>query len=234
MVCRSLTSRPPPIARLAVSLAEYAKRFAATPGKFLDDARAAPAQYHNGLTVAKTFALAIDEAAKLHPAAEPLIVYAALLAPEPIPLYLFSEGREKFGEPLFSALADDGLDEAVAALLAFALVDRETIPDEREPAIGTDCIRLHRLVRQVAAVRREGELGANPTRALIAALAEVYPENVMYNPSTWPRARRLDALAIGLVAGDTPPPDGAEIAVGYLLNQLSSYRQIALAAYAQA
>jgi TIR domain len=130
--------------RLGISLADYAERFAATPGKFLDDARAAPAQYHNGLTVAKTFALAIDEAAKLHTAAEPLIVYAALLAPEPIPLYLFSEGREKFGEPLVSALTDDGLDEAVAALRAFALVHRETIPDEREPAIGTDCVRLHR------------------------------------------------------------------------------------------
>ncbi len=56
------------------------------------------------MTVAKSFALAIDEAAKLHPAAEPLIVYAALLAPEPIPLFLFAEARKKFGEPLASAL----------------------------------------------------------------------------------------------------------------------------------
>ena len=87
--------------------------------------RDAPAEYHDRLTVAKTFALAIDEAAKVHPAAEPLIVHAALLAPEPIPLFLFNEARGKFGEPLASALADDGLDEAVAALRAFALVDRE-------------------------------------------------------------------------------------------------------------
>jgi hypothetical protein len=71
--------------------------------------------------VAKTFALAIDEAAKLHPAAEPLIVHAALLAPEPIPLFLFSQGREKFGEPLATVLEGDGLDEAVAALRTFAL-----------------------------------------------------------------------------------------------------------------
>ena len=67
------------------------------------------------MTVAKTFALAIEEAAKLHPAAEPLIVHAALLAPEPIPLFLFAEAREKFGEPLATSLAGDGLDEAVAA-----------------------------------------------------------------------------------------------------------------------
>jgi hypothetical protein len=76
-----------------------------------------------------------------------LIVHAALLAPEPIPLFLFAEAREKFGEPLASALEGDGLDEAVAALRTFALLDRETIADEREPEIMTDTIRLHRLVR---------------------------------------------------------------------------------------
>ena len=121
----------------------------------LDTARDAPAEYHDRLTVAKTFALAIDEAARLHPGAEPLIVHAALLAPEPLPLFLFAEAREKFGQPLASALAGDGLDEAVAALRAFALVDREPIADERDPTLTTDCIRLHRLVRQVAAARRE-------------------------------------------------------------------------------
>jgi hypothetical protein len=102
--------------RLGISLSDYTSRFAAEPGKYLGDERVVPEQYHNGLTVSKTFAIAIDEAAKLHPAAEPLIVYASLLAPEPIPLFLFSEAREKFAEPLASLLKDDGLDEAVGAL----------------------------------------------------------------------------------------------------------------------
>ena len=93
--------------RLGIPLAEYAKRFEATPARLLDAEKDAPAEYHDGLTVAKTFALAIEEATKLHPAAEPLIVHAALLAPEPIPLFLFSEAREKLGNPA-SALADDG------------------------------------------------------------------------------------------------------------------------------
>ena len=90
--------------RLEVSLVDYRSRFEAAPARLLDNARDAPAEYHNRLTVAKTFALAIDEAAKLHRAAEPLIVHAALLAPEPIPLFLFKEAREHFGEPLASAL----------------------------------------------------------------------------------------------------------------------------------
>jgi hypothetical protein len=147
--------------RTGASLAEYCKRFEAAPTGLLDATKDASADYHGGLTVAKAFALAIDEAAKLHPAAEPLITYAALLAPEPIPLFLFSEGHEKFGEPLGSQIAGYGLGEAVAALLAFALVDREAIPDERDPTITTDTVRLHRLVRAVAAGRLGG---GNPRR----------------------------------------------------------------------
>ena len=78
--------------RLGVSLSEYRRRLASEPARMLDAAKDVPAEY--GLTVAKAFALAIDEAAKLHPAAEPLITYAALLAPEPISLF-FSPRRAK-------------------------------------------------------------------------------------------------------------------------------------------
>src|SRR5215831_8709977 len=72
-----------------------------------------------------------------------------MLAPDPIPLFLFAKTRDKFGEPLRTALAGDGLDEAIAALRAFALVDH----DERDTTVTTDAIRLHRLVREVAALR---------------------------------------------------------------------------------
>jgi tetratricopeptide (TPR) repeat protein len=220
--------------RLDMSFAEYRERFEATPVKFLDDTRHAPADYHDGLTVAKTFALAIEKVAKLHPAAEPLIVHAALLAAEPIPLFLFTEAREKFGEPLASALADDGLIEAVAALRAFALVDRERIADERDPTISTDCIRLHRLVRQVAAARSIDEAREQARRVLVESLAAVYPQKVFSDPSTWPRARRLDGIALELVGGDGPLPEGAEERASDLLNWIAAFRQSALAAYAQA
>ena len=129
--------------RLDISFADYEKRFEAAPVRLLDDAPHAPAEYYDGRTVVKTFALAIEEAAKLHPAAEPLIVSAALLAPDAIPLFLFAEAREKFGEPLASMLAGDGLDEALAALRNFALISREAIEDERDPSIKTGSIRLH-------------------------------------------------------------------------------------------
>ncbi len=219
--------------RLELSLANYHKRFDAAPARLLDDARHAPREYHDGLTVAKTFALAIDEAAKLHPAAEPLIVHAALLAPEPIPLFLFAEAREKFGAPLAASLDGDGLDEAVAALRSFALLDRDSIVDERDVAITTDCVRLHRLVREVAAARRQGEAREEARRANMEAMAAVYPVGVHNDPKTWPRARRLDALALSLVGGEAEPPEGAAERASYLLNMLGLYRYQVLAALAQ-
>jgi tetratricopeptide (TPR) repeat protein len=220
--------------RLSVSFLDYARRLAATPIKLLDAERDAPLDYHDKLTVAKTFSLAIEEAAKLHPAAEPLIVHAALLAPEPIPLFLFSEAREKFGDPLASQLADDGLDEAVAALRGFALIDREKIPDERDPAIKTETIRLHRLVRTVAADRFKDEGAEQVRRNLIKAMAAVYPSTVFDDPAAWPRARRLDALALDLVAGSARPPNGVEAPVAIIIGSLGDFRHGPLGALSDA
>ena len=221
--------------RLEKPLAEYRKRFEAAPARLLDDTRDAPAEYHDRLTVTKTFALAIDEAAKLYAGAEPLIVQAALLAPEPLPLFLFLEGRTELGEPLASALADDGLDEAVAALRAFALIEREIIVDERDPAIETETIRLHRLVRQVAAKRCPAAAREGARAALIAALAAAYPGDMSDAktwPEGWPRARRLDAPALALL--EAAPPEAAEEAASRVLEGLAAYRHYALGAYAQA
>jgi tetratricopeptide (TPR) repeat protein len=220
--------------RLEIPIAEYHSRFMATPVDMLDTVRDAPSEYHDKRTVARTFALAIDEAGKLHPAAEPLLLHAALLAPEPIPLFLFAEAREQLGEPLGAALPLDGLDEALAALRTFALVDRETIVDVRDPTILTEMIRLHRLVREIAAARPPHNAREQSRRALIEALRVVYPLEVFNNPKTWSRARLLDAIALGLVFGSRGPPIGAEESVSYLLDRLASYRHSALGAYAQA
>jgi tetratricopeptide (TPR) repeat protein len=193
--------------RLGISFSEYRKRFDAAPARLLDDTRHAPAEYHDGLTVAKTFALAIEEAARLNPAAEPLIAQAALLAPDPIPLFLFDEARESFGEPLATALAGGGLDEVVAALRTFALVDREAIVDERDPTITTDAIRLHRLVREIAAARREGAARGDMRRTLMAALEAVYPNDAYENPALWQRCAPLTPHL--LASCQSEPDDGA-------------------------
>jgi len=53
------------------------------------------------------------------------------------------------------------------------------------PCLGA--IRLHRLVREVAAARREGESRDRSRRALVAALAAVYPNDGFDNPISWSR-----------------------------------------------
>jgi hypothetical protein len=58
--------------RLEVSFATYRDRFDRSPATVLSDPRDAPRAYHNRLTAAKTFALAIEEAGTRHPAVEPL------------------------------------------------------------------------------------------------------------------------------------------------------------------
>jgi tetratricopeptide (TPR) repeat protein len=220
--------------RLELSLREYRKRFETAPSRILDDERDAPTEYHDRLTVTKTFALAITEAAKLHSAAEPLIVHAALLATEPIPLFLFAEAREKFERPLAAALVGDNLDEAIAALRSFALIDRETIVDERDPQIETEAIRVHPLVRQVAASRCVGESKHEVHRALVEAITSVYPQAALNDPKTWPRARRLDGIAIALVEGYSSHDKEEELRAADLLNRLALYRHGPLAAYAKA
>src|SRR5262249_3050922 len=152
--------------RLEISLAEYLKRFGVGARRMLDSERDAPADYNDHLTVAKTFSLAIDGAAKLHSAAEPLIMHAALLAPEPIPLFLLVEVRKKLTRPLAATFPEESLDETIAALLTFALIDRETIVDERDSSLTTECIRLHRLVREVAATRYKPKMRQEVRRSL--------------------------------------------------------------------
>lgn len=231
---------------LDIGLADYHRRFDAAAVSLLDETSYAPADYHpehaaenrDRLTVAGTFRLAIEEAAKRRPAAEALIVHAALLAPEPIPLFLFSEAAERLAEPLRSALvgSNDELDRLVAALRGFALVDRESIVDERDPTVTTDCIRLHRLVRQVAAARRDDEGRADVRCALLRSLVAVYPEEqqAFSDPKAWLRARRLDAIVSELVGGDAAIPKGAEVEAAELLNRIAEYRSGALAGYPEA
>jgi phosphotransferase system IIB component len=211
---------------LNVGFADYLKRFEAEPVVLLAEEEYAPQEHNDRQTVAKSFALGIEQAKERHPAAEALILYAAQLAAEPIPLYFFIGGREELGEP-FAALTEAELDKAIAALRRFALVDLDEIEDERDPEIKTKTLRLHRLVRFVAGARLKGEAREAARRGLIQAMVAVYPREVFSDFKAWPRARRLDALALPLVEHDAPTL-GAAVT---LLSILAQYREAALGAY---
>lgn len=175
-------------------LAGLLKLVEETPVQFINDEHYVRAGY--GHSIAKTFTLAIDAAAERHRAAEPLILHAAMLAPDPIPLFLFAEARDMFDEPLRSALVGDGLDEAVAALREFALGGPDIV-DQGTGEIVDDIIHLHRLVREVA-VERAGARGQEIRQTLAAALAAVYPERAYNDPALWPTCAPLTPHALSI------------------------------------
>jgi hypothetical protein len=80
-------------------------------------------------------------------------------------------------------LDEDGLNDTVAELRAFSLVERETTADEHNPAVTTETIRLHRLVRTVAAGRWPDDAVEAGRGVLIEAIAAVYPSEVDHDPS---------------------------------------------------
>jgi tetratricopeptide (TPR) repeat protein len=215
--------------RLQIRLAEYVQRFEVESKPLLDDAVDAPVDYYDKRTVAKTFSLAIEEAARLDDAVESLMMYAAVLPAEPIPLYLFKEAPMAFSEPTASKFSDERLEDAVSVLLSFALIDRESVDDERSPTISTDCIRLHRLVRQTVIARLEKNELEAANRSMIKALVVAYPHDGYDEPKAWQRARRLDPLALEVVSQEVPL--GAEEEIIALLDRLANYRHGALAAY---
>jgi tetratricopeptide (TPR) repeat protein len=217
---------------LNVGFADYLKRFEAEPLELLAEEEYAPQEHNDRQTVAKSFALGIDKANERHPAAEALILYAAQLAAEPIPLYFFIEGGKELGEP-FASLTEAELDKAIAALRRFALVDVDEIKDERDPEIKTKTLRLHRLVRFVAGARLKREAFDAARRRLTWAMWRVYPEDVHDNPRTWPRARLLDELTLELVDADESL-SGIEEAVSWLRDHLAAFRISALGAYGAA
>jgi len=162
-----------------------------------------------------------------------LLTYAAFIAPEPIPLFLFNEALQFFRASLSCAFERD-IEEAVAALRAFALVERGSAIDERDSTVVTDVIRAHRLVRHVAAGRCDSATRECSLRVVLDAVASIYPKDVWNNESTWPRARRLDGIALALVDDVAVFPDAGGIPAAELLTALAYFRYGALADYEKA
>src|SRR5262249_28203749 len=103
--------------------------------------------------------------------------------------------------------------------------------DERDPAITTDAIRLHRLVREVAASRCDSAQRDAARRALLAVLAAIYPQDVYRSPASWPRCAVLTPHLIA--SCETETADATEsVQRGQLLELAGGYfrRQAAYSA----
>lgn len=115
-----------------------------------------------------------------NPAAVALLELSAFLAPEPIPLDLFTAGQELLDEPLRAAAADaDDLDDAVGAGVGFSLARRHP-----------DGFQLHRLVQSVIRHRLSPERQHAVSARAMKLLAAAHPGDPN-DPVHWPVFRRL-------------------------------------------
>jgi nucleoside phosphorylase/tetratricopeptide (TPR) repeat protein len=214
-------------ASLKVRFTKYQERFEAEEDAAIGLlSKNGPLDYDQK-TVVQAFNVAIDRCPHV---SEALLLHAALLAPEWIPLYVFTEAPEEYCNPLAASITGDHLDDALRTLLALALVDRDEVVDE-EGRI--DSLRLHRLVRLVARNRPNGKGGQDRARsALIKALAsdKVYPPNVFNIRS--PRARQLYPHVQELIGRpNSTLSEDAEISAASLLDRFGAYQSSALSRY---
>jgi tetratricopeptide (TPR) repeat protein len=205
-----------------IGFAEFRNRLDGQKVQFLADKKYAPRGYNEGLSVAATFELAIDAATGLHPAAELLLVCSALLAPEPVPLFIFSEVQDVYGEPLGSGIAAGELDDIIAALRKFSLVTRERPPDGGDLSPPNDVLRIHQLISEVVVARHSDTQLEQLRREVFVGIFRTFPDDGNVNPKSWPRCGQLSA-PVFLMRNSAPHTFSNAEEWGLLLDKLANY-----------
>ena len=121
-----------------------------------------------------TWTLSLERLRTGTPAAVPLLELAAFLAPEPIPLRLFTAHPELLDEPLRTAAADrDALDDVLGAVVGLSVARRQP-----------DSLQLHRLVQAV--IRQQQTPAQQQTTAdqILTLLAAAHPGRPN-DPASW-------------------------------------------------
>src|SRR3712207_6004698 len=112
-----------------------------------------------------TWGLSLERLQVEDPAAVQLLELAAFLAPEPIPLCLFSQHADLLDEPLRSPAADpDALADTVGALVGYSLARRSP-----------DGFQVHRLVAAVIRHRLPPDRQQATAEQVVALLATATP-----------------------------------------------------------
>ncbi len=143
-------------------------------------AQGVPATYHASL--AASLHLSFDQLAADDAAALALLRLAAQLAPEPIPLTLFTAWADRLPPPLKAAASDPVAFAEVTGLLRRRALAR----------VGPDSLEVHRLVQ---AVLRDGAISisgeGDMTMVARRLLRDAVPADPWNNPASWPVWRQL-------------------------------------------
>jgi hypothetical protein len=174
-----------------LSAADYLRRFRTRRATLLS--RGDVVGYSGRLDT--TWALSLERLRDQDPAAVRLMELAAFLAPEPIPLDVFSSHAELLEEPLCSVAADpDVLADTVGTLVGYSLARRSP-----------DGFQLHRLVQAVIRHQLPPErqqATAEQVVALLAATAPSDPED----PAGWAAYAHLAPHVLATAPmGDSSP-----------------------------
>jgi hypothetical protein len=149
---------------------DYLRRFRTRRATLL--ARGEVPCYHGRIDT--TWGLSLERLRSEEPAAVQLLELAAFLAPEPIPLTLFTGHPELLDEPLRSTAADpDALADTVGALVGYSLARRHP-----------DGFQLHRLVQAVIRHQLETDRQQATAERVLALLAAASPGDPEH-PASW-------------------------------------------------
>ena len=206
----ALTQAGAYLAETATGVQDYLKLLAERTTELL--AQGAPASYP--MSLAASVQIALDRLATQSPAALVLLTLAAYLAPEPIPLTLFSAHPSELPDPLVAVAGDPLAFTALTRLLhqhGLARIEIESAT-----------LTLHRLLAAILRAQpcQQFDLATLAVRLLRAAA----PEDPWNNPPAWPAWRQL--LPHVLVATDPHrTPARAEQDVAWLLDRAATYLQ---------
>ena len=130
-------------------------------------------------TIATVWSVSIQTLRAIHPAAVGLLELCAWLAPEPVPLDMFTAHPDQLPGAVGEAAADRlAFTEAVGALVDYSLARRTP-----------DGLLLHRLVQDVT--RHASDPGSQSLPVVLGLLRADLPEEILSAPENWPRWRQL-------------------------------------------
>ncbi len=149
--------------------ADYLRRFRTRRAGLLS--RGHVVGYHGRIDTA--WALSLERLSGEDPAAVQLLELAAFLAPEPIPLYWFSEHAALLDQPLHATAADpDALTDTVGALVGYSLARRQC-----DLARHCDGFQVHRLVQAVIRHQLPPDRQTATAQRVVALLAAASPSD---------------------------------------------------------
>ncbi|GAA2539615.1 hypothetical protein GCM10010423_41760 [Streptomyces levis] len=150
------------------------------------------------VVVSTLWQLSVRTLREQHPQAVELLQLCSLLAPEPIPLALFSGGPD----PLIAAAGDPlAWDATVGSLAGLGLARRED-----------SALVLHRLVQAAVRASMTPEALTTSRSRLCRALLVAVPHDIHGDPGAQPRWHTLLPHVLAVTKDDPPVPFAAETA----------------------